>query len=843
MLCGVILAEVAGTALAQRPPSIGAAEVPTFRLRARVTATGAQATSNDRFTFRWSTGSLSVESARDRWSEWLPYTGADARAAFATYPMKFNRRFPMVVKLRVEPATAHTLLEVQLAFANSTAPIDLRGDLFGPDLGILVWLDQSGTARAATMAAYNKRYWPQFDANAVAFQRPKHFILIDQFVAGDDDRLNWEGGIRHLTKTGITALMITPSAYTRQMMLSAGVDQIVGGSGGMILGGPLGLLPHSESLEHWTQRLAKTYHDAAYAPSQIALFALSDEPSWYYPESIRALKKSSVMMEKFRNYLAQKRLAPADLGASQWSEVWPQETISPQATLPERRLFYWTYRFFPWWSAVYAAQTAGLLRTALGGDVRVFNNWNNFSGRYYGTGPHASVSGIDQAAIGTGAPDWFEFGSLHGGDLLWTEDWFNDYRSYQWSFYCAKLNSIARLNNLTFGGYVVVRSDGPPIDGLLQKILTIVGSGGKVVDYYTFGPEYNFPDNSYSEISGVVPTIAHANRMIAKAEDVLWPGHKAQAQVAILQPRSAEVWDRFHIVPGSRIIDTTNDKLHLSTVDYMAEIYDLYCALEFANIPVDFLDEDAVSGHFLDGYRVLYVTEPDVPVEAQRAIEAWVRRGGTLAMVPGTAHRDRYDEPVAILSKLSNTSAYARSAIQNAFQLKPSATIGGLPIFAGRVDLSDNGKVLARFDNHSPAVTERALGAGRVVSYSWFPGITYSRAAFRQGRYLETIEDAKTKQARDWVVYPVRRTQVEPPVVVNTAAVEAPMLVSPAGAAITLLNWTGAALPAITVNARVPFNVKLVESVTHGAISFQRHGSELSFSLQLGAADIVALRP
>ena len=70
----------------------------------------------------------------------------------------------------------------------------------------------------------------------------------------------------------------------------------------------------------------------------------------------------------------------------------------------------------------------------------------------------------------------------------------------------------------------------------------------------------------------------------------------------------------------TQIRDATNNQLNRATVDYMAEVFDLYLALQHANVPVDFVEEDDLSAEGLKDYRVLYVTEPNIPVEGQRGL-------------------------------------------------------------------------------------------------------------------------------------------------------------------------------------------------------------------------------
>jgi hypothetical protein len=69
----------------------------------------------------------------------------------------------------------------------------------------------------------------------------------------------------------------------------------------------------------------------------------------------------------------------------------------------------------------------------------------------------------------------------------------------------------ARKGGIEFGGYVIPRTAGSLEDGILQKIMCVVGHGGKAIKYFVFGPEYNFPGNCYSERAGkVLPAMARA---------------------------------------------------------------------------------------------------------------------------------------------------------------------------------------------------------------------------------------------------------------------------------------------------------------------------------------------
>merc|ERR1719174_710677 len=120
--------------------------------------------------------------------------------------------------------------------------------------------------------------------------------------------------------------------------------------------------------------------------------------------------------------------------------------------------------------------------------------------------------------------------------------------SGQWSYYMARFRSAARLapaKDVEIGGYIVGRTSSHR--KIKMKALAQIAGGAKSLRYYTFGPEYNFPGNSYSDVTSpagrMLTGMANAHEMIAKAEDILWPARRSIAEVGILFPQSATYWD------------------------------------------------------------------------------------------------------------------------------------------------------------------------------------------------------------------------------------------------------------------------------------------------------------
>jgi hypothetical protein len=123
--------------------------------------------------------------------------------------------------------------------------------------------------------------------------------------------------------------------------------------------------------------------------------------------------------------------------------------------------------------------------------------------------------------------------------------------------------------------------------GLFRKIMALVGSGGKAVKYFVFGPEYMFPGNCYSDRPywpDIARSLHHAHRLIGAAEPLLWPAQRVLSRIGIVLPRSSFAWD----VAAYDGEFQKWENLTQYKSDYEAESYGVYLALAVhANLPVD----------------------------------------------------------------------------------------------------------------------------------------------------------------------------------------------------------------------------------------------------------------
>ena len=835
--------------------ALDAATVPTFQLRARVTSCAGKAPEGKTFSFllAWAEQANVTGNA---WSGWLSFGPKQIEDALKRYPNLYLKQYPMVTTLTVGGVVDPTLVEIETRLQEDGPVSAFTADLFGARLGLLVWRDKEQLPHVSTVADYNQRYWKVFNTVAIpAAERPKLFPICDMFDGYGDERQGWVDGLAHLGQAGFTALMIPAEPRYREMLLQAGLHRTTGGiynppgyafdfvaqPGSKMPAGWTGK-PGSTTpaaIDQWAHERIDPYLKAGYKPEDIAMYAMSDEPGWYFPMWTDMLQEDATGMQHFRDYLKARGLTPAAVGAKSWEQVQPLNR-SKAVDLPSRRLFYWTVRFLAWDSARHFANSVRAMEKAGCPNMPIFTNWG-YIDRVYFPGCYGNNQDKTSPDAASGGHDWLEFGRMRGGTMLWTEDWCSDAEAPIWSYYSAILRCAAEKGGVQFGGYIVPRTAGDRPDGMLQRILTLIGSGGKGLEYFTFGPEYTFPINCYSENLQVLPKIAEAHRMIGKAEDLLWPGTRPRTPVAMLYPRSAQMWD-------AKDVPDTNRHLNSLTVDYMAETYNLYVALQHADIPVDFVEEDDLSLKGLQPYKVLYVTEPNIPAEFQQGLLAWVRKGGTVVTVTGAGTADRYNDPCDLLAKGLGIAEQPRERlyISSTTALPDTGTgsgpLGNFTAFGPRGTLVSVPKkgVLASFADGSPAMIERKVDNGRVVHFTWTPGLSYLRSS---STTKDKLPAGFSTAIRKMIIYPVQAAKIVSPVVVDQAMIETPLLLSAKGAAVTLLNWSGEALPQVTMTVRVPFTVQSVESVKQGKLAFTRTPQGIVCTLPLSAADIVMLRP
>ncbi|MCA8831100.1 type 1 glutamine amidotransferase family protein [Hymenobacter pini] len=826
-----------------------AKDVPDYRVRVRILRVQGKAPAAAQSFSLSLTGNTQVVSFRGTaWSGWVASTRAGIEQVLASYNNANNAFWQVATNARVTPTGAAPFptlkAQVQCVIVGGETSTT-EAELFGSNLGLILWKGADQKIHMDTYAGHGRRVYDQ--ALKAAFlpepERPKKILFGERYIGADDDYLSWREGVRRLCGLGFNALHPVPAHLTATVK-AAGIRKIWGA-----VYNPPGYAfnfnpqRQAEFVKFAQDQIAPSLA-AGWQKDEIGFWVTSDEPGWYYPARYQEFNQDPNALAVFHAYLQERGLTPASLGKPAWSQV---QLIGRQEyhDLPSRRLFYWSNRFVPWASARFFGEVAHAYEAAIRPQVPVLVNFNNFMGLAYQPGPIGNNDQGNNPNAAMGQHDWLEFGRERGSTAIATEDWFGDDMAPQWSFYASRLRAAAELGQVSMASLVIPRVSGQRPGGMSQKLLALVGHGAKTIQFFTFGPEYNFPGNCYSENLPVFKPLAQGMRLVAKAEDLLYPGQAKTSPVAILTPQTSPLWDLEEFVRPPRIIDATNPYLDAGRMGYMVDMHGVFLALQHSAVPVRFVDEQKLAEPDFQQTKVLYVTAPDLPAEATDAVLRWVRAGGTLVTTAGSMEFDRYHQPTSLFLQAASVTPAAALRLQalqyaDAKPVGQVSTAGGaLTVFGEREKLSvkPDAQVIEQFEDGTPAVTERRLGSGRIIRFACYPGLSYRHSATTYTGGLPSGFDAGWRYL---LVKPVLDAHPDLPVQLDKPLVEAPALYSAAGVAVTLLNWSGTPQEVqVTVATDKP--VRRAVSGQRGALRFRQTGSRVTVRLPVADVDVLQL--
>jgi hypothetical protein len=608
--------------------------------------------------------------------------------------------------------------------------------------------------------------------------------------------------------------------------------------------------------------------------NDLAIFQLADEPNWRYPDWLDRVSSNPDMLTIFRQYLQDKsRLSPVDFGVTNWSDPVLKPIGLSSAIDPfSRRLFYWTMRFFVESASRGIAFTQTILKEELKNQGRTntqrivsYANWNNIlldGGKWYS---HDDKKQPDktQPYDASGSFDWLDVGRVNEPNPVsgkspltsfnpWTSDNNQGDRSAQnWSYQSDLLRCSSMLGNRSFGGHLY----SPSISGYFPavvsyKILAMIGHGAKTVSMYAFGPLFFFRENSWSEKFYIYGQIASALELVGKAENLLFSGKPLRGKVAILMSHTSGLWDK-----------------KTAETFYNKESARLYYALNHAGYTIDFVDETDITNDELTSrdYKTLYITGPNLAEDAQEKIKAWVNAGGMLAVTPGAAVANQYNEPTNIFDNLLGLKSRTENRDllnERNIDFEPQdevVTFGNrLTLVGSIVKLQTNGAAeIGRLKFGGAGITINQYGAGRAIAYGFFPGLQYWQSQYWESPlYNSAVEkkflDAELpkwgKAERDIAVTPARLANTPQPIELSHEVVEACRLETRddngnlIGIAVVLLNWTGNSIPSLTVTIPNAGSLQQVTSIQGSTIFKTATGDTVAVTLSLKDVDVLLVQ-
>ena len=416
--------------------------------------------------------------------------------------------------------------------------------------------------------------------------------------------------------------------------------------------------------------------------------------------------------------------------------------------------------------------------------------------------------------------------------------------------------------------------------GFQMRVHSLLAHGAKAIKYFAFGPEWAFPGNCWGDdVATYASQMITAHTMAADAEALLWPGVKRRSDVAILYPRSSQVWDLWETAPpGSGrfpkgLVDGGNKYVDGETMDYFVDADFIYLSLTLGwGVDAFWIDEQSLTAEGLAPFKVVIVTEPCVPAAAQKALLAWVHeRGGSVITTMGAASFDEYNTPSSVLidglgiQRKAGLAAKPTTLPEGKLWTNVSGTgilPNGLNVTAWgpveQLSVGPSSSVLAEFTNGLPALLHANAGAGQAWHFPWHPGLSVARTENLKFSLKIYGQQNRLSPGIGWLLrnsslaagaspaVDVSAALDSTPLYRNGTYVELPVLDSAEGTLVSVLNWrntTGATFP---LSVAVDFKVASVESALVGALPFTQAAGGGRVSIVLpslpNVSDFISIR-
>jgi hypothetical protein len=411
--------------------------------------------------------------------------------------------------------------------------------------------------------------------------------------------------------------------------------------------------------------------------------------------------------------------------------------------------------------------------------------------------------------------DFFDF-YRHADNAMVYETSNRDRRVWEWdSYLCDVGRSLSLHLGKQFGIYIKPHRGAP-----IQRALTAVSRGVRMIFWYTYGPEWQKGD-SFGGRADLRQSVAWADRLIAGAENVTYDADWAfPAQVAVVRPRTSEVWQNGASLENGKWV---------------------FQALTHAHLPVDALDEGMLLSENLSQYKAIYISGSHLRKDVARKLAGWVEQGGVLYTSGWGLARDEANQPLDSLqpvlglktrgtmdlwSGVPGYGATALGALKKTKDAPQGAKVSGEKITAGAFGLEvgreildpvDGAEVLATYADGGAAVVRHQHGKGWAYVVGFYAGVEYS-ADILKGDY-DMSRDFRTDK-RSYVAGPALEAGCRPVVDASHPLIEGVLLRNRTThkMAATLMNWAYSSrgfVPQtnVTIRVRVPAEAVSVRSL------------------------------
>jgi hypothetical protein len=577
-------------------------------------------------------------------------------------------------------------------------------------------------------------------------------------------------------------------------------------------------------IETWKQ-------EVGYKPGSRIWCKIGDEVKLISEEVIINSPSSQIA---FRGWLSARGVVPSDLGCKSYDQVLPISKDSVKDGF-SAKVYYYTCLFRQDATAGWWQDYVDAIREAFGTPIQI---------------------GTESCGISYDAwPDYFLWSRMGFMDHM-----IHEYTTKLWvpSHYAIALadkhRSVAKFGNEQSGGLLAPGRTATPVGVELTGTTALMRGMQNlhIYDYYLDEPWH----------WDVQAATAKLLQRAARLEDYILDGQSPtnEARCAVLHSPVWEIWRGAGYAPQP----TTT-----LAGGWLAEKNLLATSLALQQVPYDFLPTDEIDR--LGDYKVLYITDPNVPQDAQKAIIDWVRAGGVLFTVAEAAARNEFNDPASIIDELSGSvqstsmtnkspSAWGEYS-EEVYTFKPLDSVEWLSdnmqiqfeAVARKETINIPGSsVLARYRDGSPAAVSFRAGEGLAVHVGTSPAAALARTAAEsfQNDIAHLREPSLQIDQRHLdpgimklYLYPANLAGIQRKLVISKSGVDATFYETPDGAVVIMADYDLPRLKNVTVDAKFSFDYETCTTEAGAVLPVvHKDGRTIIPNVELGTSEVLFLK-
>lgn len=447
--------------------------------------------------------------------------------------------------------------------------------------------------------------------------------------------------------------------------------------------------------------------------------------------------------------------------------------------------------------------------------------------------------------------NWFALARYGGSNMAYGEGWVRPRGRYAFTgtqsigYYAAIEECAARKHDLPMW-FILVCGTGESD----RKMLGLVSRDIYIIDLYSWGPAYAGVD-AFSGKGWTYPQINRGVRALAPAEEIIVKGKRDPRRVALVYNRTDEYWRPAF---GGLYVD------RLTT----------FMALQHGHVPTDVILDTDITPEQLEPYRIVYLNGMNVTRRSIPVLIDWVRSGGILYGISGTAMRDEYDDPIAETEELFGAKQRVAGVSKSTWYYSQWWPIGlrlHVPIDKIRIAASEltneltadvvgvkavltptTGKSIATFSDGSCGGVLHELGKGKTLLLGVMPGHLYghTKPIKWEAPYDDDLDGRPLgykAERRELITGAALRAAGRPRAEHSEPLVEVTLFEHESGIAVLLTDYSYRPDREAVLTVKTDRAIKEVTSAMRGALKWERRGDRIMIEVPVpDPVDTVILR-